>query len=158
MRIVWPFIIAIILLGSLPIAQAEQPHTIYLPLVAAAPAPSTPTPSSSIQITLPFTVLDADEPGAVYKDGWWYFTGYRVDSGSLNGGWVLRWRPGEQLAEEVVQYSTEDLASPRSLEPLGRYSPSRGSLVVGPDGTLTHWSYPSTTGRTRTLKIDVVVR
>lgn len=148
--------IVLLIAAALPARAATPPSATYLPLVAKAGAAQ--PYADAYSVPLPFTVLDSVQPAPVEHGGWWYFVAYRVDSGDRNGGWVLRWRPDAQAAEAVEQLSYEDAqGAPRGVEPVGQYSPSRGSLAqIG--GALYHWSFPSGSGRATRLEIKVVAR
>ena len=138
------------------VAGAAQPQRTYLPIVAKAGTGQ--TYADAYSVPLPFTVLDSVQAAPVEHGGYFYFVAYRVDSGDKNGGWVLRWRPDATTAEAVEQISAEDASgSARGIDPVGQFSPSRGSLIrMG--GALYHWSFPSSTGRASRLEIKVVAR
>lgn len=155
-------LVAIFLLSaSLAVAQSGA-YLHYVPLAlaesdlpATTPTPP-PPPLEDTVIRLPFRVLNSIQPEPAYLDGSWYFNVYRVDSGELNGAWVIRWNPNEGAATSVRQVNQEAAAAVRGAEPLpGPIAASRGSLVVQ-EGRLLWFGYEGDSGRPGALVMKVL--
>lgn len=105
------------------------------------------------EVSMPFTVLDGVQPDPEpILGGGWLITTQRVDSGDQNGTWLVvidaEGRTG------AVHVETEDAAT-RAVEPIpgGPLSPARGSVASRSDGSCYSFSWQSTSGRTRALRI-----
>lgn len=156
MRPIAALILSLLIFVALPPVHAAAPMALALPFIAqSAPFAAAPVLPDSATLALPFTVLDSVPPEPAYHNGLWYLVAYRVDSGDLNGGWLLTW-DGVGTPAQARQISYEAASEPRSLpQPDRKLGPSRFSLTETAAGVWA-WSYPASTGRGHSLRVERV--
>lgn len=165
-----PRILALILL-SLALGgstHAAAPTRILAPIVAQRAQLAAALPDT-LTVSLPFTVLDSPtlDPEE-YAGPLWRVVVYRVDSGSLNGGWQLEVNTATNAVRAVEQQTFEQpnadgrypndasqLAQNAVVRPAAKLCTSQLSQRKASDNRIYVWCLPSTTGRATTLRIQV---
>lgn len=105
------------------VANAASGNTLFFPIVS-----NQIVLEEYAQIEMPFNVLPGVEPLAEQgTTGAWYITVFRIDSGSANGAWIVRWAPGTQTT------ALRPLGSFQAVDPIvpGPISGARGSVACG---------------------------
>lgn len=117
--------------------RVYTPSVLYQPIATPTPVPApTPTPQAGgavwlYDIAMPFNVLGGVEPiGVQDSTGAWFVSVFRLDSGSLNGTWIVTWREGETTARPIGQVGS----APAAIAPADTsLTNSRGSIAVSFD-------------------------
>ena len=138
--------------------QGVEPQ-LYAPAMYYQPVPC-PVDSGAIfdhEIFLPWHVLGGVEPIAVQdRSGTFFASVYRIDSGSNNGTWIVKWKKGDKTAVAIGATALFDAFDTAAL-PLTN---SRGSIFVSYDRAVLYsiaWQDVSGGSRQPWLKIHRVL-
>lgn len=103
-------LIAALVLAGATVAQTN--NASYMPYMVVPRQVHAASTTMLAELATPFNCLQGVDPNARQDaSGDWYISVFRIDSGDLDGAWLLRWRQGKTSFDVIGQLTSASASS-----------------------------------------------